>query len=196
MAAVYFGRQRGQPGVGIAFGRPPGGANPRRALTRKGGCGNLTPLANRMGRRAAGRVDGGLTRLLFVWPGAVARAARARSGGDQEKQSVGPLGLMAPPQGSGQGNLWLQTLGPLVFFFLVFYFLLIRPARARQKQTQEMLEALRPGDKVTTTGGLLGTVVAVDRDIVQLRIADKVKVDITRSAIIQRQEGSGASPEA
>jgi preprotein translocase subunit YajC len=49
---------------------------------------------------------------------------------------------------------------------------------------------------VTTSGGLLGTIVAIDRDIVQLRIADKVKVDVTRSAIIQRQEGSGASPEA
>lgn len=108
---------------------------------------------------------------------------------------MGPLGLMAPPQGTGQSSPWLQLV-PLLFFFVVIYFLLIRPARARQKQTQEMLEALRPGDKVTTTGGLLGTVVAVDRDIVQLRIADKVKVDITRSAIIQRQEGSGASPEA
>jgi preprotein translocase subunit YajC len=108
---------------------------------------------------------------------------------------LGPLGLMSPPQGTGQPSPWLQLV-PLLFFFVVIYFLLIRPARARQKETQQMLEALRPGDKVTTSGGLLGTVVAVDRDIVQLRVADKVKVDVTRSAIVHRQEGSGASPEA
>ena len=108
---------------------------------------------------------------------------------------MGPLGLMTPPQGGGQANPWVNLI-PLVFFFVVIYFLLIRPAKARQKQTQAMLDALRPGDRVTTTGGLLGTVVAVDRDIVQLRIADKVKVDVTRNAIVHRQEGSGAAPEA
>jgi preprotein translocase subunit YajC len=108
---------------------------------------------------------------------------------------VFPLGMMAPPQG-GQSNPLVQVVIPTLFFFVVIYFLMIRPARAQQKRTQAMLEALRPGDKVTTTGGLLGTVVAVDRDIVQLRIADKVKVDVTRSAIVQRQEGSGSAPEA
>lgn len=102
---------------------------------------------------------------------------------------------MAPPQGTGQSNPWLQLV-PLLFFFVVIYFLLIRPARARQKQTQAMLDALRPGDRVTTTGGLLGTVVAVDREIVQLRIADKVKVDVTRNAIVHRQEGAGGPAEA
>lgn len=106
---------------------------------------------------------------------------------------MGPLGMMAPPQGTGQANPWLQLV-PLVFFFVVIYFLLIRPAKTRQKQTQAMLEALRPGDRVTTQGGLLGTVVAVDREVVQLRVADKVKVDVTRNSIVHRQEGGAGGP--
>ena len=109
---------------------------------------------------------------------------------------MGPLGLMTPP-GTGQSNPLMQVVVPLLFFFVVMYFLIIRPQRAQQKRTQEMLEALRPGDKVTTSGGLIGTVVAVDRDIVQLRVADKVKVDMRRSAIVSREEaGSGPAPEA
>ena len=104
------------------------------------------------------------------------------------------LGLMAPPAGPGQANAWLQMV-PLLFIFVIFYFLLIRPARKRQKQVQEMLEHLKSGDRVVTSGGLLGTVVAVDRNIVQLRIADKVKVDVTKSSIVGLEE-QGTTPQA
>jgi preprotein translocase subunit YajC len=95
--------------------------------------------------------------------------------------------MMAPPSGPGQPNPWLQFV-PLVFFVVVIYFLLIRPARSRQKQVQKMLEALKPGDRVVTSGGLIGTIVAVDRDIVQLRIADKIKVDVTKSSVVSLQD--------
>ena len=91
--------------------------------------------------------------------------------------------MMTPPAGQGQSSPWIQLV-PLVFFFVVIYFLLIRPARTRQKQMQTLLEALKPGDRVLTSGGLIGTIVAVDKDIVQLRIADKIKVDITRSSVV------------
>src|SRR5262245_63390411 len=100
--------------------------------------------------------------------------------------------MMAPPPGQGQSGAWLQLV-PLVFFFVVIYFLLIRPARTRQKQVQKMLEALKPGDRVITSGGLIGTIVAVDRDVVQLRIADKIKVDVTKSSVVSLQ-GEACSP--
>jgi len=100
--------------------------------------------------------------------------------------------MMAPPPGQGQSGAWLQLV-PLVFFFVVIYFLLIRPARTRQKQVQAMLEALKPGDRVVTSGGLIGTVVAIDRDIVQLRVADKIKVDVTKGSVVGLQ---GESPLA
>jgi len=104
-----------------------------------------------------------------------------------------PLGMMAPPQGGGQPNQWLQFV-PLVFFFVVIYFLLIRPARTRQKQVQVMLDALKPGDRVVTSGGIIGTIAAVDHDLVQLRIADKVKIDITRASVVglHGEPGSGS----
>ena len=101
--------------------------------------------------------------------------------------------MMAPPSGAGQPNPWLQLV-PLVFFFVVIYFLLIRPARNRQKQVQKMLEALKPGDRVVTSGGIIGTIAAVDRDIVQLRIADKLKVDVTRASIVGLHDEPSSSP--
>jgi preprotein translocase subunit YajC len=86
-----------------------------------------------------------------------------------------------------------MQLVPLVFFFVVIYFLLIRPARRRQKQVQQMIEALKPGDRVVTSGGIIGTILAVDRNIVQLRIADKVKVDITRSSVVGLHDSESPS---
>lgn len=101
---------------------------------------------------------------------------------------------MTPPPGQPQASAWVQIL-PLVLIFFIFYFLLIRPARRRQKDMQKMLDALKPGDRVVTSGGLLGTVVAVDRDVVQLRVADKVKVDVTKSSVIGLQgPGAPATP--
>jgi preprotein translocase subunit YajC len=101
-------------------------------------------------------------------------------------------GFMAPPPGQGQTNAWLQMV-PLVVIFVIFYFLLIRPARNRQKQVQKMLDSLKTGDKVVTSGGLLGTVVGLDTGIVQLRISDKVKVDVTRSSIVGLQDQETSS---
>ena len=101
-------------------------------------------------------------------------------------------GFMAPPPGQGQTNAWLQMV-PLVVIFVIFYFLLIRPARHRQKQVQKMLDSLKTGDKVVTSGGLLGTVVGLDTGIVQLRISDKVKVDVTRSSSVGLQDQETSS---
>jgi preprotein translocase subunit YajC len=111
------------------------------------------------------------------------RLSSWRRADERGRSNVELLGMMPPPSGPGQPNPWLQLV-PLVFFFVVIYFLLIRPARNRQKAVQKMLEALKPGDRVVTSGGIIGTIAAVDRDIVQLRIADKLKVDITRSSVV------------
>ncbi len=78
---------------------------------------------------------------------------------------------------------------PLVLILGVFYFLMIMPAQRRQKKVAEMLKNLKNGDKVITNGGIYGTVVGLEGDAVQLRIAEQVKVKIARSAI------SGLQPE-
>ena len=89
----------------------------------------------------------------------------------------------------------LGPLVPLVAFFAIFYFLLIMPAQRRQKKTAEMLAALKSGDRVVTNGGIYGTVVSLDEKdgAVQLRIADQVKIKVTRSAIAGMQPESKES---
>lgn len=79
---------------------------------------------------------------------------------------------------------------PLVIIMVIFYVLLILPAQRRQKKTQEMIGALKNGDKVVTNGGLFGTIVGIEGDAVQLRIADQVKVKVLRSAIAGLQAES------
>lgn len=72
---------------------------------------------------------------------------------------------------------------------VIFYFLLILPAQRRQKKTAQMLTALKNGDKVITSGGLYGTIVGLEGDAVQLRVAEQVKLKVARSAI------AGLQPE-
>jgi preprotein translocase subunit YajC len=66
---------------------------------------------------------------------------------------------------------------------VIFYFLMIMPAQRRQKKVAEMLRNLKTGDKVITSGGIYGTIVGLDEDSVQLRIAEQVKIKVSRAAI-------------
>ena len=100
-------------------------------------------------------------------------------------------GSLAFFQGNATGGL--VGLLPFILIFVIFYFLLIRPQQKKQKQAQQerdaMLKALKSGDKVITTGGIYGTIVAVREkdDTVQLRIAQSVSVEAERSAIARLQ---------
>lgn len=80
--------------------------------------------------------------------------------------------------------LLLQLL-QFVPIFLILYLLLIRPQQQRQKKLNEMLKTLKKGDRVVTTGGIIGTVVGVDDAKAVLRIAEDVKVEFTKSAVVQ-----------
>lgn len=65
----------------------------------------------------------------------------------------------------------------------IFYFLIIRPQRKEQKKVQEMLNALKKGDKVVTIGGIHGTVSSLDEKTVILKVDENCKIKMTRSAI-------------
>ena len=72
----------------------------------------------------------------------------------------------------------------LPLMLAVFYFLLIRPNQTRQKKWQEMLNQLKPGDRVTTTGGIRGTILSIKDDTITLRVApDNLKLEFTKSSI-------------
>jgi preprotein translocase subunit YajC len=77
----------------------------------------------------------------------------------------------------------MQMLLMFALMFAVIYFLLIRPQQKRQKQRNLMLSQLKKGDKVTTIGGLHGTIVELTDDTVVLRVNDTVRMTFDRNAI-------------
>jgi preprotein translocase subunit YajC len=89
--------------------------------------------------------------------------------------------LQASP-GSGMGLLGFL---PLVLIFGIFYMLLIRPQQVRQKKWQQMLTQLKNGDRVTTSGGLRGTIIAVKDDAFQLRVPpDNLRIEVSRNSVV------------
>ena len=93
--------------------------------------------------------------------------------------------LAASP--AGEKPSLIGGLLPFALIFVVFYFLLIAPARKKQKAHQQMITELKAGDKVITNGGIHATVVGVSDNVVQVRIADQVKIEISRQAIASMQ---------
>ena len=82
--------------------------------------------------------------------------------------------------------MWL----PLIFIFAIFYFLLIMPQQRRQKKWQEMLNNLKTGYRVTTSGGLRGTIVALRDDNIHLRVPpDNIRLEVARSSIVSVSSG-------
>ena len=93
--------------------------------------------------------------------------------------------LLLAIQAGGGGMGWL-SIAPLIFIFAIFYFLLILPQQRRQKKWTAMLEALKTGDKVVTSGGLRGTIVALKDDSVHLRVPpDNLRLEVTKASVTQ-----------
>ena len=83
------------------------------------------------------------------------------------------------------GGSVLVTLLPLVGIFAIFYVLLIMPQQRKQKKWQEMVGQLKSGDRVVTSGGIRGIIIALRDDYVHLRVApDNLKIEVARSAIV------------
>ncbi len=93
---------------------------------------------------------------------------------------------MAPgqPGGGGQGAGGLfGSLVPLILIFVIFYFLLIRPQQKKAKDHRKMIEDLKKGDKVVTSGGVYGVIEAIGANTVTLKIAENVKVKFGKAYI-------------
>jgi preprotein translocase subunit YajC len=84
----------------------------------------------------------------------------------------------------------LLQFAPMFLIFALFYVLMIVPSRKRQKALQQLLQNLKKGDRVVTSGGLYGEVAAVTDAMVVLKVADNVKVRVAKSAI------TGLEPDA
>ncbi len=84
----------------------------------------------------------------------------------------------------GGDNNMLFQLAPFVLIFVIMYFLILRPQQRRVKQHQEMVKAVRRGDTVVTSGGLVGKVTkVVDDDQIEIEVADGVRVRQMRAMV-------------
>jgi preprotein translocase subunit YajC len=105
-----------------------------------------------------------------------------------------PLLMGVPSGGTGaQGgsSSMLTMLGTFALIIVIFYFLIIRPQRKKQRETQSMLSNIRKGDRVSTVGGIRGTVHAVKESTVVLKVDDNTKIEFNKSAVstvLERRE--------
>jgi preprotein translocase subunit YajC len=84
---------------------------------------------------------------------------------------------------------------PLIFIFVIFYFLIIKPQKTKDKEHKKMLAALAKNDEVVTSGGIYGTIVNVKDKTVILRIDDNVKIEIEKNCIAYVKKTQGAIKE-
>jgi len=97
---------------------------------------------------------------------------------------VGLFALLQQAEPAAQrGPSLLGAMIPFILVFLIFYLLIIRPSRAKQKRHQQMVEQLKPGNKIITSGGIYGTVMGIQKDRIELKIAANVKVEISKNAV-------------
>jgi len=91
--------------------------------------------------------------------------------------------LLLAMQLGGGGMGWLG-MAPLIFIFAIFYFLLILPQQRRQKKWHAMLDQLKTGDRITTTGGLRGTIMALKDDSLHLRVPpNNIVLEVTKASV-------------
>lgn len=97
--------------------------------------------------------------------------------------------------GGGQGGQsgGFGALVPLILMFAIFYFLLIRPQQKKQKLHRQMVQNLKKGDRVMTSGGLYGRITGITDTVVTLEISEKVRVKVARSNITSSTESDNPS---
>lgn len=106
------------------------------------------------------------------------------------------LAFAPPPSPPGttpdpRGQL-ISTIGMFAIMGFMFYFLLIRPQRRRQRQLEEMIKSIKAGDKILTSSGIIGVVISVKDKSLSIRSAD-TKLEILKSSVAEITESGGES---
>jgi len=104
------------------------------------------------------------------------------------------LVAMGAPAQSGVNPL-VQFI-PFALVLAIFYFVILLPMKRKQQKVQEFLSTLKIGDKVVTSGGIYGSITRLGDQAVQIQIADKVRIDVSRNAIVGYQGQEPVAPEA
>jgi preprotein translocase subunit YajC len=106
------------------------------------------------------------------------------------------LAQAAAPAGAPEQPSPFLSLAPLIFIFVIFYFLLIRPQQKKAKEHAALVSAIKTGDRVITSAGIHGIVANVKDKTVIVKVADNVKLEFDRAAITSIDKGSEAVVEA
>jgi preprotein translocase subunit YajC len=101
------------------------------------------------------------------------------------------LAMATPAQGGP--SPWVQLL-PFVLVLGIFYFIILLPMKKRQQKVQAFLAALKVGDRVVTTGGVFGTITRIAEQSLQLQVADKVRIEVSRAAVVGYQGQEPVAP--
>lgn len=107
--------------------------------------------------------------------------------------TAGPVLAMGAPPEAGVSP-WVQLV-PFALILTIFYLVILLPMRRRQKKVQAFLDSLKVGDKVITSGGLFGSITRLGDKSLQLQIADKVRVEVSRAAVIGYQGQEPVVPD-
>jgi preprotein translocase subunit YajC len=97
--------------------------------------------------------------------------------------------------GQGAPSAWVQLM-PFALVLAIFYFVILLPMKRKQQKVQAFLDALKTGDRIVTSGGVYGTITRVGDSSVQLQVADKVRIEVSRNAIVGYQGQEPVAPEA
>ena len=103
------------------------------------------------------------------------------------------LAMGAPT--AGAPSAWVQLM-PFVLVVGIFYFVILLPMKRRQQKVKAFLGALKVGNKVVTSGGLYGTITRLNDQSVQVQVADKVRVEMSRNAVVGYQGQDPVVPES
>ena len=107
------------------------------------------------------------------------------------------LALMAADPSASTSGSMVTTLVTFVLIILIFYFLMIRPQRKRDKEAKAMLDSLKKGDKVVTIGGIHGTVVTVKDTTVVIKVDDSARIEFSKNAIstVTNKDAAKSAPK-
>lgn len=103
------------------------------------------------------------------------------------------LAMGTPPQDGGSP---LVQLIPFALVLGIFYFVILLPMKRKQQKVQAFLDTLKVGDKVVTSGGIYGTITRLKEQSVQLQIAEQVRIEVARAAVVGYQGQEPVAPEA
>ncbi|MCD6280257.1 MAG: preprotein translocase subunit YajC [Deltaproteobacteria bacterium] len=94
---------------------------------------------------------------------------------------------------AGQSMGFFMSIMPLVLIFAVFYFLLIMPQQKKAKEHKQMLESIKKGDDIVTSGGIHGKVVGITDRVITLDVGDKVKIKVSKEFVAYKKTSEDKS---